>query len=69
MEVLFMAKNLVFQKSTSTKLKAVGRLDIEAGVIVVDDEEKSIATLFQDFDQCDVELTIQYKDVEEFDIP
>lgn len=64
-----MAKNLVFEKTTSLKLKAVGTLDFEKGVIVVDGEEKKLSTLFADFNNMETELTMQIKDKEEFDIP
>lgn len=64
-----MAKNLVFEKTTSLKLKAVGTLDFEKGVIIVDGEEKKLSTLFADFNNMETELTMQIKDKEEFDIP
>ena len=64
-----MAKNLVFEKTTSLKLKAVGTLDFEKGVIIVDGEEKKLSTLFADFNLMETELTMQIKDKEEFDIP
>lgn len=64
-----MAKSFVFEKTTTTKIKAIGMIDFETNTITVDGEEKKLSTLFGDFNCCEVEMTMQIKDKEEFDIP
>lgn len=58
-----------YTKNTTTTLKAAGVLDCSAGTIFVDDTEKSLRTLFSDFDGADIELVIKVKENEELDEP
>ena len=60
---------ITFERTTTTKMKAVGIIDFETNTITVDGEEKKLSTLFADFNGCEVEMTMQIKDKEEFDIP
>lgn len=58
-----------YTKNTTTTLKAVGVLDYTKGTIYVDDTEKSLKTLFSDFDGANIELVIKVKENEELDEP
>ena len=42
-------KSFVYERATTTTLKAVGVVDTDRGIIDIDGEEKSIATLLSDF--------------------
>ena len=58
-----------YTKNTTTTLKAVGVFDYTNGTIYVDDTEKSLKTLFSDFDGANIELVIKVKENEELDEP
>lgn len=64
-----MAKNFVYEKTITTKIKASGLLNFDAGTIEIDGEEKKLSSLFAEFDGFEVEMTMQIKDKEEFDMP
>lgn len=59
--------NFNYKKSTTTTLKVKGELNAAAGVIMVDDVERSISSLLSDFDGQVMTLTITNK--EEEDLP
>lgn len=63
-----MAKNLVYKKSTTITLKAVGTLDLEHGTIDIEGEERLIKDLLKDFDNLDVEINMKIKDEEELPV-
>lgn len=58
-----------YTKNTTTTLKANGVLNCESGTIFVDDTEKSLKTLFSDFDGDNIELVIKTKENEELEEP
>lgn len=64
-----MAKNFIYKKTETTALKAVGIIDSDRMVVDVDGEEKSLATLFADFNGACVEINIKTKNEEELDEP
>lgn len=64
-----MSKNFVYEKTVTTKIKATGLLNLANGTIEVDGEEKKMSSLFSDFDDCEVVITMQISDKEEFDMP
>lgn len=64
-----MAKNLVFERTTTTKMQVTGVLDLARNLIIVDGEERKLSTLFADFNGGEVTVTVQIKDKEEFDVP
>lgn len=66
-----MAKNFTYKKTETTALKAVGIIDSDRMVVDVDGEEKSLATLFADFNGACVEINIKTKtkNEEELDEP
>lgn len=64
-----MAKNFTYKKTETTALKAVGIIDSDRMVVDVDGEEKSLATLFTDFNGACVEINIKTKNEEELDEP
>lgn len=64
-----MAKKFVYEKTVTTKIKATGLLNFDAGTIEIDGEEKKLSSLFSDFDNCVVAITMQVSDKEEFDMP
>lgn len=64
-----MASNFSYKKSTTVKLKVCGVLDIENGMIIVDDEEKVILSLLKDFDGYTIELVASTKDEETLEEP
>lgn len=61
--------NFKYNRTTLTKLKAVGYLDLEKNAIIVDDEPKSLDALFSDFNECLVDLSLTLKDEEDLDDP
>ena len=64
-----MAKSLSYKKQQSITLKVSGTYDADKMVIIVDDEEKDIKTLFKDFNGFDVSISIQVKQDEELEEP
>lgn len=58
-----------YTKNTITTLKANGVVNCEKGTIYVDDVEKSLKTLFSEFDGDNVELVIKVKENEELEEP
>lgn len=62
-------KSFVYERATTTTLKAVGFIDTDKGIIDIDGEEKSIATLLSDFNGATIELSVRVKDREELEAP
>lgn len=62
-------KNPQYTKSTTTKIKANGTLNLKKGTIDTGEKEIKLSTLFADFDGTIVELSMQIKEDEEFDAP
>lgn len=64
-----MARNFSYKKSTSTVLKACGRLNTTDCTILIDEDVKDLGTLLSDFDGADVEMTVKVKYDEDLDEP
>ena len=62
-------KSFVYERATTTTLKAVGVVDTDRGIIDIDGEEKSIATLLSDFNGAIIELSVKVKNKEELEVP
>lgn len=63
-----MAKELTYERSTSTVLKAVGVLNLDTGVIEFETESKRIGDLLADFDDMNVELCCKVKTKEDLEL-
>lgn len=64
-----MAKNLVYKKSTSTTLKAVGFLNEDKSALNVDGEEIRLQEMAADFpNDTLVEVQIKFKDDEDLSL-
>ncbi len=64
-----MANSFSYKKSTTTRLKAVGCLDIAHGSIITDDGERELLALLSDFDGAVVDLSVSVKDEMDLDLP
>ena len=64
-----MASCLSYKQSITTRLKAVGYIDIAHGTIITDDGEKDILSLLSDFDGINVDFTVAAKDEIDLNIP
>lgn len=62
-----MAKEYEYKRVTTTKIKAVGTIDTDAGTIDVEGETKKITELLSDFNGGAVTLTCQVKEEEDLD--
>lgn len=58
-----------YTKNITTTLKAIGVIDADNEIIYVDEVEKKLKTLFEEFNGATVELTIKVKESEELDEP
>ena len=64
-----MANCFSYKRSTTTKLRAVGCIDLEHGSIITDDGERGILELLSDFNGATVDLSVTIKDETELDLP
>ena len=62
-------KSFVYERATTTTLKAVGVVDTDRGIIDIDGGEKSIAALLSDFNGAIIELSVKVKNKEELEVP
>ena len=58
-----------YTRNITTTLKATGVIDADEGTIYVDETEKSLKTLFSEFNGATVELVIKVKENEELEEP
>lgn len=62
-----MAKTFEYKRTTVSKLKAIGTLDVSKMTIDIDGEEKSIKDLLADFNGTDITLAVQVKSEEDLE--
>lgn len=62
-------KNPKYTKNTTTKMTVSGTLDTANGNIIVDGEVMSLATLFADFNNTEIEISAKITEEEELDTP
>ena len=64
-----MAACLTYKRSTTTRLKAVGYLDLEHGTIITDDGEIDILESLRDFNGCPIDFSVTLKNEEDLVLP
>lgn len=61
--------SFVYKTVKTTSMKIAGVIDTDRMIIEVDGEEKKLSTLFQEFNNYEIEFNIKTKDEEELEEP